>query len=338
MLWTQPPLSRRERFPLGLKQRSRASRAIPYTHTPSAPTSLVHISCDAPPTYRRTSIAIMIHIRRRRIRVALFSVLLLSACILWIHPAKAQYTEDDYAEYVQEVLEEDEGNQHQNEYYHEDSYYDRQSEQQEEAQKLKQAEQERIEQEKADRIAAERERAFQAELDRMNAEQQKAALRQKKKDAQIVKSVLKASKKNDLYKALGIRNWNVKLPSRTIRLIGFSFTIPGVTLKETSMKDIRKAYRNRAMAVHPDKNKDGRAQEAFIIVEESASILSDNSLRQKYDEEQRSFRLERRQGQMALVNGALLSVQDTLFGVLKAIQMVLGPFATPVIILGLLMA
>ena len=104
------------------------------------------------------------------------------------------------------------------------------------------------------------------------------------------------------------------------------------------MKDIRKAYRNRAMAVHPDKNKDGRAQEAFILVEESASILSDNFLRQQYDKQHQLARKEKLQSQMALVSGVLNSVKGTVGGILKAMRVVLGPFATPVIILGLLMA
>lgn len=279
----------------------------------------------------------MINFQRRRIRLIL--AIAVVSCILSFHSVSAQYTsEDEYADYVNEILEEDQDNHHENEYYHEDSYYERQKEQQEEALKRKQAEQERLLQEEADRIAAERERAFQAELDRMNEQQQKAALKQKKKDAHIVKSVLNASKKNDLYKILGIRNWNLKIPDRTIRIAGFSFKIPGITLKETTMKDIRKAYRTRAMAVHPDKNKDGRAQEAFIVVEESASILSDSKLREQYDEAHRLTTIERRHSQMAFVRGFLSSIQDTIKGLLTALKIVLGPFATPVIILGLLMA
>ena len=104
------------------------------------------------------------------------------------------------------------------------------------------------------------------------------------------------------------------------------------------MKDIRKAYRTRAMAVHPDKNKDGRAQEAFILVEESASTLSDNHLRQEYDKQLQLSRREKRQSQMQLVSGVLNSVQSTIAGIWKATRVLLGPFATPVIILGLLMA
>ena len=104
------------------------------------------------------------------------------------------------------------------------------------------------------------------------------------------------------------------------------------------MKDIRKAYRQRAMVVHPDKNKDGRAQEAFIAVEESASILSDNTLREQYDKELQLYRRERWQSQLELVSGFVNTFYSTLVGMLKALRMILGPFATPVIIIGLLIA
>ncbi|OEU08798.1 heat shock protein DnaJ, partial [Fragilariopsis cylindrus CCMP1102] len=51
-----------------------------------------------------------------------------------------------------------------------------------------------------------------------------------------------------------------------------------------SERDIRKQFRTRAMQIHPDKNNDGRAQEAFIAVENAASILSDKQQRNIYDE------------------------------------------------------
>ncbi len=270
-------------------------------------------------------------------RTALLVCLWITWTKLTFHQATAQVDYDDYSDYVKEVLEEDASNQHENEYYHEDDYYERQKEQQREAQQQRQADEERLAQEEADRVAAERERSFQAELDRMSVEQQKAAMQQKKKDARIVRSVLNASLKQDLYKVLGIRNWSIKIPSRTIGLAGFSFQIPGITIKEVTMKDIRKAYRTRAMAVHPDKNKDGRAQEAFIAVEESASILSDNFLREQYDKELRLSQKEKRQSQLKLVAGFVNYVRSTVIGVFKASQMVLGPFATPVIIICLLL-
>lgn len=247
----------------------------------------------------------------------------------------------DDDEYVRQVLEEEAaayGEDGGGNYYHEDDYYKREEERRAEAESQRQAEAERIAQEQADKIASERERAFQAQLDKMSAEQQKAALRQKRKDAKTVRSVLKASKRKDYYQVLGIRNWNWKVPPREFDIFGlFSFKLPGISLKETTMKDIRRAYRNRAMTVHPDKNRDGRAQEAFIEVENAVSILSDNQLREEYDEDQRLRRLEQREGQLDLVLDSLASAQSMALGTLKAIRALLGPFATPVFILGFLL-
>jgi hypothetical protein len=243
---------------------------------------------------------------------------------------------EDYDDYVREVLEEDQDHSGQ-EYHHEDDFYERQQQQQEDAASQRQAEEERLIREQADRVAAKREQNFQAELARMNAEQQKAAMRQKKKDSKVVRSVLKAAKKNKHYEVLGIRNWDMKIPSRTINVAGLKFAIPGVTLKETSTKDIRKGYRNRAMSVHPDKNRDGRAQEAFIAVEHSAAILADVHLRAEYDEEAKRSRVERRHESKALAFNAISAAQQVIGKFLKAIHTILGPFATPVIIIGALL-
>jgi len=238
---------------------------------------------------------------------------------------------DDYGEFVKEVLKEDQGNHNSNEYYHEDSYYENQEE------KIR-LEKERIAKEEADRIKAERERAFQAELQKLNAEQQAAALKQKKLDAKIVSSILKAAEQNDLYKVLGIRNWDWKIPSRKWNIAGFKITIPGWTVKETTIKDIRKAYRIRAMSVHPDKNRDGRAQEAFIIVEETASILSNQGMREEYDSHWKTARQERRKVQIAMVTDMTDTVLGTTMKTCQTIYTLLGPFAMPVIILGALIA
>lgn len=244
---------------------------------------------------------------------------------------------DDYYDYVKEVLEEDE--QHYgNEYYYEDDndstdFHEKQRLEQEEAERKRQADEDRLSQEQADRIAAERERVFQSELARMDAEQQKAVMRQKKKDERMVKSVLKAAKNNNLYAILGITNWNLRIPAREMNIANFRFKIPGITLKQTTSKDIRKAYRNRAMAVHPDKNRDGHAQEAFIAVENAASILSDKRQKEAYDKEMRITRLECRRESRELVLKTVSIAQGVVGRALRVIHTVLGPFATPVIII-----
>jgi len=239
---------------------------------------------------------------------------------------------DDY-DYVKEVLEDDESHSYGEDYMYTDDYYEQQRLQQEEAERQRQSEEERLAREKVDRIAAEREKDFQAELARMSEEQRKAAIQLKKKDSRVVRSVLKAAKKNNLYAVLGIRNWNLQIPSRDIKIANFKFTIPGIVFNLTSLKAIKKAYRKRAMAVHPDKNRDGHAQEAFIAVENAASILSDKRLRDKYDEEKKLSRLERREESKDLVFNGLAKVMSALRMIFQAIRIVLGPFTTPVLII-----
>ena len=107
--------------------------------------------------------------------------------------------------------------------------------------------------------------------------------------------------------------------------------------KGADAKEIKRAYRSRAMATHPDKNRDGRANEAFFAVEHSASILSNPKQRKEYDTERRLLRQaqqERIRGTAKIAVDAALGSCQKAFGVFKA---VLGPFAFPVMILGALL-
>jgi hypothetical protein len=254
--------------------------------------------------------------------------------------------QDQYYDYVQEILEEDQ--QHYNDYYedpysHQDNIHQQQQQQpqqqqqREDAELMRKAEEERVAQEKTDRIAMEREKVFQAELDKMNEDQKKAALRQKRKDAKIVRSILKAARNNKYYAVLGIRNWQLRIPPRDIKLGKYQVTIPGITLKHTSTKDIRKAFRNRALSAHPDKNRDGKAQEAFIAVEAAASVLSDERLRAEYDEEVKLVTAKRRHESKRIVVGVIDTVRGFVGKIIFVFRSVLGPFATPVIIIGALL-
>lgn len=260
---------------------------------------------------------------------------------------------DSNDDYVRQVLEEERQYYADEDYY---AYYDEynasadnddqahaqqnQQQQQTEAERL-QAEQELQAREEADRLAAQREKQFQAELDRMNEEQRKAALKQKRKDHRRVQAVLKAAQHNDLYSVLGLRNWNLKIPPRKIRITGLAswgLTIPGVTLKETTEKDIRRQFRTMSKLVHPDKNKDGRASEAFIAVETAATILSDPHQRAMYDEERRLQREERMDAGKLVVSTTVRSVWQVSGHLVKTGRSILGPFATPVFILAFLIA
>jgi hypothetical protein len=252
---------------------------------------------------------------------------------------------DDY-DFVKEVLDEDQDNYDDDIY--EDDYVDgaetatetREEEilrKQQEAALKRKAEEERIAREQADRIQEEREAAFAAEVAKMTDEQQKVARKQKKIDARIVRRILRAAKHDNHYAVLGLRNWELQTPSRTLKLASLVFRIPGFALFHISPKAIRKAYRKLAMTVHPDKNLDGRATEAFIAVENSASILTDETQRIEYDDMVREIWRERRE---LARKKAIESVDGTLhiFGqIVQVFRRVLGPFAFPVFILGCLL-
>jgi hypothetical protein len=254
---------------------------------------------------------------------------------------------DDGSDYVNEVLEEDQHHHEGDGYYYEDddttnNDRDRQQKermkQQEEAERRKQEDAERRVQEQADRIAADREKKFEADLAKMNEDERKAAKKQKKADEKIVRAVLRAADQERLYAVLGIHNWNLKIPSREVNIAGFfGFTIPGFTLKETTSKNIKKAYRSRAMMVHPDKNRDGHAQEAFIAVENAASILTDKRSRAEYDRTAKAMRVARHGEATGVVLNSLGKAGSVVKQTFRAVRAVLGPFATPVIILGALM-
>lgn len=248
-------------------------------------------------------------------------------------PAMAQYADDDY---VKEVLEEDYRNDadYENPYATDDDE-ERLKRQREEAEKQRMAEERRLAREAAEKVQRERDAQFEADLSRMSDEKQKAAKLQKRKDAKIVKRVLKAAKNGDHYGVLGLRNMKLAIPSRSISLGSkIKFTIPDFALFQINASTIKRAYRSRAVATHPDKNRDGRANEAFIAVENSASVLSDEKQRKKYDDEVRARRLQLRKkvsGKAGDVMGLVLGCMKKGFAIFRS---VLGPFAFPVLILG----
>ena len=244
-----------------------------------------------------------------------------------------------YDEYVQEVLDEDQrhygdGNDEDG-YHYDDEYAEKLKQQQQDIERQKQQEEERIKQEKLDKIAAERERQFQRDLNKMNEEQRKLAIKQKKKDSHIVKSILKANKQNDYYSVLGIRNWKLQIPGRKFKLPGgkYSFGFNNIILKQTSSKDIRKAYKRRAKLVHPDKNKDGLASEAFSIVEHAASILTNENSRKEYDQQYNLMIKAKRQKYINVVNGIGDTIKLRVKNVIWIFHKVLGPFAPAVLII-----
>lgn len=174
------------------------------------------------------------------------------------------------------------------------------------------------EKEKNDEIARKREAAYEAELLRVNDEDARKALkRQKKRDNQVVKKILNNSKSNRHYAVLGLKcGWG----EIKVGPLSFCNVSPG---------EVKRAYRKLARFVHPDKNRDGRAEEAFTALEESASILMDATSKREYDNKLRKKRQEALKKTRRALRRTWLSCRTVIE--------LLGPFATPIAVLFTLM-
>ena len=265
--------------------------------------------------------------RRFLVAHALLWVLLLVICC-----ARAQEAYDDL---MNEVLQEAE---HYDDYHTMEDPYESADNAEERLRQLEEEEELRRAQEKVarERIERQREEAFEAELRQMTEDRRKAALKQKRKDRKLVRRVLRAAKRGNHYGVLGLRNIGIHRKGRTLRIGGIEFTVPVFSLFHVSPKAIRKAYRSQALSVHPDKNREGRAEEAFMAVEHAASILSNETLRAEYDDQLRAARETRNSEARQLVVNAFQRTSSVVNRVITVFRKVLGPFAFPVVILGTL--
>jgi len=64
------------------------------------------------------------------------------------------------------------------------------------------------------------------------------------------------------------------------------YTTLGVSSSAT-LADIKKAFRSKAAAYHPDRNPDPQAPALFRAVQEAYDVLSDPDKRQSYDDNRR---------------------------------------------------
>ena len=199
------------------------------------------------------------------------------------------------------------------------------------ADKLATQDEEKVSQE-AERIRQKREAEFEAELKRMNEEQRKKAQIQKKKDAKVVTRILKSHNAGKHYAVLGIRNFEVQVGPFYI----FNFSLGPLILFRVKTKEIKRVYRNLARTVHPDKNKDGRAEEAFHALESSAAILTDEKQRSDYDKRIISARRRRNKYAMESVVGVSQQAWGKSVSSLRVAKKVLGPFSTPILVVGAL--
>ena len=69
-------------------------------------------------------------------------------------------------------------------------------------------------------------------------------------------------------------------PARTVRS---HYDVLGIP-RDAGAADVRRAYRKRALATHPDKT-NGESSGAFLAVGEAFRVLSDRGLREAYDAE-----------------------------------------------------
>lgn len=59
-----------------------------------------------------------------------------------------------------------------------------------------------------------------------------------------------------------------------------------------TLADIKKAFRQKASALHPDKNPEADAAQRFRAVQEAYDVLSDADKRQAYDDNRRRSLLD----------------------------------------------
>ena len=135
---------------------------------------------------------------------------------------------------------------------------------------------------------ARRDRQWEADLQKMNKAQRSQAKKKRLQDAKVVNLVLSSP---DHYKTLRL--------SRPLWNPWASFP------KSASPKQVKKAYRDLARKVHPDKNKDGRAEEAFDKIQEAYETLSDKGKKREYDrKEERKRKARKEERKEIAVEGA----------------------------------
>ena len=183
--------------------------------------------------------------------------------------------------------------------------------------------------------------------------------KEERQDSRIVQRILLASRNGEHYKVLGLKLYEIKVPFEV--RIPFYRSLKGLlrrkrnkshddvdTTQDSNTKStyisifrpnnnvIKRAYRQRARLVHPDKNTDPNAAQAFDALDQAAAILMDERLRNDYDMAVRNIRERRAQERIQLfknVIGVAYSVSSKVSSVGKR---VLGPFLTPLIVLGAL--
>jgi len=239
-------------------------------------------------------------------------------------------TDDD--EYVRQVLEEE--RRLEEEYARQEQEQNETPEERAARQEAeRQAKEEAARQEKLEQLRLQREAKFEAKVAKMDEKQRKKALAKKKKDAKLNQRIIVASDKELHYAVLGINRFRTTtLEIGPFHLFGIQIG-PFPLFPKLSSKQIRQAYKQRARQVHPDKNNDGRAEQAFVEVQKSAEFLQNDEWRSEYDMALRTMRQEQRQHQIQLVTDTWNIIHSTITRVWGIVRTFLGPFATPILVL-----
>ena len=185
--------------------------------------------------------------------------------------------------------------------------------------------------EEAERIRLQRETAYEIQLQQMNTEQRNKAKKQKSIDAKIVSRIIKYYKSQKYYSVLGITNMEIQLGPYYI--FNGRLTIGPYRLLHIPTKEIKRIYRNIAKSVHPDKNCDGRAVEAFHALEESAAIVTNDKLRSEYDKRLVALRRHRNeQIRRSIVHICAIGWKKSRVSY-RLVKHILGPFMTPILVI-----
>ncbi|GMH76204.1 hypothetical protein TrLO_g4028 [Triparma laevis f. longispina] len=155
-----------------------------------------------------------------------------------------------------------------------------------------------------------REAAFQTELKNMKKTERNEAIKRRKSDKKIIDRLLKS-----------------KTHYQTLNLNPKWYEFWKKEGSNVSVKQVKKAYRNLSKRIHPDKNKDVRAEDAFDMLQEANEVLSDAESKKAYDRKleltKRSNREENLENAQDMAENAFK--KTSLF--MKLISKLLGPFA-----------
>jgi hypothetical protein len=173
----------------------------------------------------------------------------------------------------------------------------------------------------------EREKAWTSELAAMNKASRKAATKRRKIDKREVDKVLKANERKDLYAVLGIG----KGGSASTGIKDFVWKKLKYMLRGTrgvSSKDVKASYRLIAKRIHPDKNKDSRAEEAFDAVQDAYEILADPIKKRAFDREVLAEARNRREGAIENAQESTRFVWRRVSDVVRICKRIIKPFSS----------